>query len=168
MRQYVRVVKEEDSKSSGLGPRRFESCYCRVLFILLSSQTNNCTMHVCSITYHTIQYTYLHHGARRLSPDRAFTPPRWLSKNIWAWAPRRGIEPRSPAWQAGILATILSRKLKPISKVWFSESNPLSIDCENLLFRSRCPAGDLIAHFLARDMYFFGHLFHNLAVNRSI
>ena len=25
------------------------------------------------------------------------------------WTPRRGIEPRSPAWQAGILATILSR-----------------------------------------------------------
>ena len=28
-RQYVRVVKEEDLKSSGLRPRRFESCYCR-------------------------------------------------------------------------------------------------------------------------------------------
>ena len=31
-----------------------------------------------------------------------------------AHAPRRGIEPRSPAWQAGILATILSR-ISPIS-----------------------------------------------------
>ena len=30
-------------------------------------------------------------------------------------APRRGIEPRSPAWQAGILATILSR-------IWYSWS----------------------------------------------
>ena len=27
------------------------------------------------------------------------------------WTPRRGIEPRSPAWQAGILATILSRNI---------------------------------------------------------
>ena len=28
-RQCVRVVKEEDSKSSGVPPRRFESCHCR-------------------------------------------------------------------------------------------------------------------------------------------
>ena len=35
------------------------------------------------------------------------------SEPLWSWkiywSPRRGIEPRSPAWQAGILTTILSR-----------------------------------------------------------
>ena len=30
----------------------------------------------------------------------------------WKASPTRGIEPRSPAWQAGILATILCRTLK--------------------------------------------------------
>ncbi len=40
---------------------------------------------------------------------------QWVLKNIQysSWArkksPRRGIEPRSPAWQAGILTTILTR-----------------------------------------------------------
>ena len=33
----------------------------------------------------------------------------WLSPQQNWFSPRRGIEPRSPAWQAGILATILSR-----------------------------------------------------------
>ena len=33
------------------------------------------------------------------------------------WTPRRGIEPRSPAWQAGILDTILSRRAITITYV---------------------------------------------------
>ena len=32
-----------------------------------------------------------------------------LTKHLKVLSPRRGIEPRSPAWQAGILTTILSR-----------------------------------------------------------
>ena len=38
----------------------------------------------------------------------------WLSPQQNWFSTRRGIEPRSPAWQAGILATILSR-ISPIS-----------------------------------------------------
>ena len=32
-RHLVREVKEADSKSAGLRPRRFESCRCRYFFI---------------------------------------------------------------------------------------------------------------------------------------
>ena len=51
-------------------------------------------------------------------PDRLPTVFRPVSKGVFKWNPepkkrsflsRRGIEPRSPAWQAGILITILSR-----------------------------------------------------------
>ena len=34
-------------------------------------------------------------------------------------SPRRGIEPRSPAWQAGILTTILPRKTDGLSELFF-------------------------------------------------
>ena len=39
------------------------------------------------------------------------------------WPPRRGIEPRSPAWQAGILTTILTRMS------YFTEKNWGTISC---------------------------------------
>ena len=45
-----------------------------------------------------------------------------------AWTPRRGIEPRSPAWQAGILATILTRTEKVLKT--------LPTSCWILNFRS--------------------------------
>ena len=58
-------------------------------------------------------------------------------------SPRRGIEPRSPAWQAGILTTILPRMLttkinEVLIQIFFSNIESICLKLPFYIFRKIC------------------------------
>ena len=113
-----------------LGLGRLESCSYRRPLVPWRRHNMPCTIFssVITPTYPTTYLptlTQMYYLSNLLSvyyemaQAKEAESERTLAKKSFlpAISPRRGIEPRSPAWQAGILATILSRKSEQVMTI---------------------------------------------------
>ena len=88
---------------------------CKLLSNLLSKafhQPKNQIGHDQTSTFQETQQQHLIHKDQHDANIRVYGWEHFFDHNSEKYfksAPRRGIEPRSPAWQAGILTTILTR-----------------------------------------------------------
>ena len=127
--QYVRVVKEENLKSSGLRPRRFESCYCcsvqttsfpRVSFIF---HTVISTLTLDLLLFFHIRY-FVHEGSEILY-KLYFTTciPTLIGETLMCM--------RSTVWYAIIqlVALILPNQKK---KLWMQRNHYISVSKHDL------------------------------------